>query len=104
MPDDTRGPLAGLKILDLSRLLPGPYATLVLADLGAQVDKVEDPQGGDYIRHSPPLMDGESALFYGLNRNKRSLTLDLKSAEGAALLRELVPHYDVLIESFRPGV
>lgn len=97
-------PLQGLKVLDLTRLLPGPYATLVLADLGAQVDKVEDPQGGDYLRQSPPMLEGESALFYGLNRNKRSLVLDLKSAEGAALLRELVPRYDVLLESFRPGV
>jgi alpha-methylacyl-CoA racemase len=98
-------PLEGLKVLDLTRLLPGPYATLVLADLGAQVDKVEDPQGGDYLRQSPPLQpDGESALFYGLNRNKRSLVLDLKAPGGAALLRELAGHYDVLLESFRPGV
>jgi alpha-methylacyl-CoA racemase len=97
-------PLVGLKVLDLSRLLPGPYATLVLADLGARVDKVEDPQGGDYIRHMPPLLDGDSALFYGLNRNKRSITLDLKSAEGAAALRRLTRGYDVLVESFRPGV
>lgn len=101
-------PLSGLKVLDLSRLLPGPYATLVLADLGAQVDKVEDPQGGDYLRQSPPMMGhghgDESALFYALNRNKRSITLDLKSAEGVAALKRLVRGYDVLIESFRPGV
>ncbi|HYO56081.1 CaiB/BaiF CoA-transferase family protein [Archangium sp.] len=97
-------PLSGLKVLDLSRLLPGPYATLVLADLGATVDKVEDPQGGDYIRQMPPLRDDESALFYGLNRNKRSLTLDLKSPRGREALEKLVRSYDVLVESFRPGV
>lgn len=96
--------LQGLKILDLSRLLPGPYASLVLADLGAQVDKVEDPQGGDYLRQTPPQVGEHSAMFLTLNRNKRSLTLDLKSAEGAQALRRLVREYDVLIESFRPGV
>lgn len=97
-------PLAGLKVLDLSRLLPGPYATLVLADLGATVDKVEEPGTGDYTRHMPPLKGDTSALFLGLNRNKRSLTIDLKSAEGVATLKQLVRHYDVLVESFRPGV
>lgn len=97
-------PLQGLKVLDLSRLLPGPYATLVLGDLGAQVDKVEDPEGGDYLRQMPPMRDGESALFYALNRNKRSIALDLRSPEGVAALRRLVRGYDVLVESFRPGV
>jgi alpha-methylacyl-CoA racemase len=97
-------PLAGVKVLDLSRLLPGPYATLVLADLGASVDKLEEPQGGDSTRHMPPMKGETSALFLGLNRNKRSLTLDLKSPEGVAALKRLVKHYDVLIESFRPGV
>jgi alpha-methylacyl-CoA racemase len=97
-------PLEGLKVLDLSRLLPGPYATLVLADLGATVDKVEDPQGGDYTRHMPPMKDETSALFLALNRNKRSLTLDLKSLEGVAALKQLARQYDVLVESFRPGV
>ncbi|MDP3155382.1 MAG: CaiB/BaiF CoA-transferase family protein [Archangium sp.] len=97
-------PLAGLKVLDLSRLLPGPYATLVLADLGAQVDKLEEPGSGDYTRHSPPMKDDTSALFLGLNRNKRSIGVDLKSPEGVATLKGLVKHYDVLVESFRPGV
>ncbi|MBL8917374.1 MAG: CoA transferase [Myxococcaceae bacterium] len=97
-------PLTGLKVLDLSRLLPGPYATLVLADLGAAVDKLEEPQGGDYTRHMPPMKDDTSALFLGLNRNKRSFTLDLKSPDGVAALKRLVKHYDVLVESFRPGV
>lgn len=97
-------PLSDLKVLDLSRLLPGPYATLVLADLGAQVVKVEEPNGGDYIRQMPPLKDDESGLFYGLNRNKRSLVLDLKTPAGIAALRKLASTYDVLVESFRPGV
>ena len=97
-------PLAGLKVLDLSRLLPGPYATLVLADLGAQVDKLEEPGSGDYTRHSPPMKDDTSALFLGLNRNKRSIGVDLKSPAGVTTLKGLVKHYDVLVESFRPGV
>ncbi|MDY7224825.1 CaiB/BaiF CoA transferase family protein [Hyalangium rubrum] len=97
-------PLAGLKVLDLSRLLPGPYATLVLADLGATVDKLEEPEGGDYIRQMPPMREEESALFYGLNRNKRSVTLNLKTPEGREALKRLVRGYDVLVESFRPGV
>jgi alpha-methylacyl-CoA racemase len=97
-------PLEGLKVLDLSRLLPGPYATLVLADLGATVDKVEEPEGGDYTRHMPPMKDDTSALFLALNRNKRSLTLDLKSPAGLSALKRLATQYDVLVESFRPGV
>lgn len=97
-------PLEGVKVLDLSRLLPGPYATLVLADLGAQVDKVEEPEVGDYTRHAPPMKGDVSALFLALNRNKRSIALDLKSSEGLAALKALARHYDVLVESFRPGV
>ncbi|MCY1014876.1 CaiB/BaiF CoA transferase family protein [Pyxidicoccus sp. MSG2] len=97
-------PLTGLRVLDLSRLLPGPYATLVLADLGATVDKLEEPDGGDYVRQMPPLRDDVSGLFYGLNRNKRSVTLNLKTPEGREALKRLVRHYDVLVESFRPGV
>jgi crotonobetainyl-CoA:carnitine CoA-transferase CaiB-like acyl-CoA transferase len=97
-------PLEGVKVLDLSRLLPGPYATLVLADLGAMVDKLEEPGSGDYTRHSPPMKDDTSALFLGLNRNKRSIGVDLKSVDGVNTLKALVKHYDVLVESFRPGV
>jgi alpha-methylacyl-CoA racemase len=97
-------PLDGVKVLDLSRLLPGPYATLVLADLGAQVDKLEQPITGDYARQAPPLKGDTSAFFLGLNRNKRSIVVDLKSAAGVQTLRRLVQHYDVLLESFRPGV
>lgn len=96
-------PLAGLKVLDFSRLLPGPYATLLLADLGAQVDMVEEPKG-EPLRAIPPSMGDESALFYGLNRNKRSLVLDLKSPLARSAVERLVLHYDILVESFRPGV
>jgi hypothetical protein len=96
--------LRHVRVLDLSRLLPGPFATLVLADLGARVDKVEDVRGGDYLRHMPPLVDGTSAFFLSLNRNKRSICLDLKQPEGKAALAALLPFYDVVIDQFRPGV
>ncbi len=96
-------PLSGLRVLDLSRLLPGPYCTLLLADLGAQVIKVEEPAGGDYLRHMPPMARHSSALFLALNRNKRSLALDLRAPAGAAALNRLVKSADVLVESFRPG-
>jgi crotonobetainyl-CoA:carnitine CoA-transferase CaiB-like acyl-CoA transferase len=99
-----RLPLDGVRVLDLSRLLPGPYATLVLADLGADVVKVEDPQGGDYVRWMPPLAGEQSGFFHALNRNKRSLRLDLRRAEGAAAFRRLARRFDVVVESFRPGV
>lgn len=99
-----RGPLAGLRVLDLSRLLPGPFASLVLADLGASVDKIEDPAAGDYLRAMPPLRGDTSSMFLALNRNKRSACLDLKKASGRAAMLQLVRHYDVLLEQFRPGV
>lgn len=97
-------PLANVKVLDLTRLLPGPFASLVLADLGARVDKLEDTQGGDYIRHMPPHIGEHSALFVALNRNKRSCTLDLKKPAAQAAFRKLVKSYDVVFEQFRPGV
>ncbi len=99
-----RLPLDGVRVLDLSRLLPGPYATLVLADLGADVVKVEEPQGGDYLRWMPPLAGEQSGFFHALNRNKRSLRLDLRRPEGADALRRLARRFDVVVESFRPGV
>jgi crotonobetainyl-CoA:carnitine CoA-transferase CaiB-like acyl-CoA transferase len=98
------GPLSGLVVLDLTRLLPGGYCTLLLSDLGADVIKVEEPGRGDYIRWTPPLVEGESAAHRALNRGKRSITLNLKSDDGAALLRRLTAGADVLVESFRPGV
>jgi alpha-methylacyl-CoA racemase len=100
----TSGPLAGLTILDLTRLLPGGYCTLLLADLGANVIKVEEPGRGDYIRWSPPLVEGESGAHRALNRGKRSISLNLKAPQGVELLRRLAFVADVLVESFRPGV
>lgn len=97
-------PLEGVRVLDLTRLLPGPLATLALADLGARVDKLEDPGPGDYLRHMPPQRDGVNGAFLALNRDKRAGVLDLKKPEGAAALLRLARSYDVLIESFRPGV
>lgn len=97
-------PLDGIRVLDLSRLLPGPVASQVLADMGASVDKLEDIQGGDYLRFMPPHCDGVNAPFMALNRGKRSLALDLKKPSGKATFLKLISRYDVLIESFRPGV
>ncbi len=102
-------PLEGIRVLDLSRLLPGGFCSLLLADLGAEVLKVEDTGMGDYIRWSPPYYEGahesaKSALFLSLNRNKRSIRLDLKNERGREALLRLVREYDVVLESFRPGV
>ncbi len=102
-------PLQGTRVLDLSRLLPGGFCSLLLADFGAEVLKVEDTGMGDYIRWSPPFYEGahdsaRSALFLSLNRNKRSIRLDLKNERGREALLRLVREYDVVLESFRPGV
>lgn len=97
-------PLAGLRVVDFSRLLPGPYASLVLADLGAEVIKVEAPRGGDYMRWTPPVSGRFSWIFGALNTGKRSLAVDLKRPEGVAAVRALLDTADVLLESFRPGV
>ncbi len=91
-------------ILDLTRLLPGAVCTHFLAEMGADVIKIEDPFGGDYARWMPPLMNGQGAFFQASNRGKRSLILNLKAAEGQAVLHRLVQSADVLIESYRPGV
>src|ERR1700723_3793197 len=98
------GPLAGLTVLDLTRVLSGPFATLLLADLGAEVWKIEHPIGGDETRVLAPLKDGESHYFMSVNRNKKSVTLDLKDPRGAELASELTTKADVLVENFRPGV
>jgi len=97
-------PLSGIRVLDLTRLLPGPFCTMLLADMGADVIKVEEPSTGDYMRWTPPLVDGQSALFNAINRNKRSLTLNLKSEVGRDLLLRLVDRSAVLVEGNRPGV
>jgi alpha-methylacyl-CoA racemase len=105
-------PLEGVKVLDLTRLLPGPFCTLLFADLGADVLKVEDPNGGDYIRWMPPFYGAEaerangtaSAYFLALNRGKKSIRLNLRDERGREVLSRLAERHDVLIESFRPGV
>jgi crotonobetainyl-CoA:carnitine CoA-transferase CaiB-like acyl-CoA transferase len=97
-------PLTGIRVLDLTRLLPGPFCTMLLADMGADVVKIEEPAGADYLRWTPPLVGGQSALFNAINRNKRSVTLNLKSEAGRELLLLLVDSADVLVEGNRPGV
>lgn len=96
--------LQDIRILDLTRLLPGAICTMLLADMGAQVIKVEDPNGGDYARWMPPMLDGEGAFFRASNRNKRSVIIDLKQERGQNIFHELVKSADVLVEGFRPGV
>src|SRR5262249_10193593 len=96
--------LAGLRVLDLSRLLPGPFLTMILADMGADVVKVEDPRLGDYMRAIPPLLGGMSPRFLAVNRNKRSIPLDLNAPPGRDAFLRLVARADVVVESFRPGV
>ena len=98
------GPLAGVRVLDLTRLLPGPVATLHLADLGAEVIKIEDPQVGDYARTLGTGQGADSAYFRMINRNKLGLRLDLKKPEGVEVFKRLASTADVIVESFRPGV
>jgi crotonobetainyl-CoA:carnitine CoA-transferase CaiB-like acyl-CoA transferase len=98
------GPLAGFTVLDLTRVLSGPYCTMVLGDLGARIVKVEHPGRGDDTRHwGPPFVGAESAYFLSINRNKESVTLDFKPAEGREILERLIATADVLVENFRPG-
>src|SRR5262245_5073212 len=98
-------PYARLKVLDFTRVLAGPYCTMLLGDLGADVVKVELQGTGDPLRlQGPPFHEGDGMTFLACNRNKRSLTLNLKSAEGIALARRLAGEADVLVENFRPGV
>jgi formyl-CoA transferase len=98
------GPLSGVRVLDLTRVVAGPYCSMFLGDLGAEVVKVEQPGAGDDTRGwGPPFAGGESAYYLSINRNKQSLTLDLKSKRAVELLRQLVKAADVIIENFRPG-
>jgi alpha-methylacyl-CoA racemase len=98
-------PLSGIRILDLSRLLPGAYASQMLADFGADVIKVEEPGSGDYGRFMPPQGPGGLSLYFvAINRNKRSITLNLKTEQGCEIFLRLVRNADVVLESFRPGV
>lgn len=98
------GPLAGIRVLDFTRVLAGPAAALALADLGAEVIKVEPPGSGDETRNFPPLRDGESHYFLSVNRGKKSIVIDLKSPDGLAIARDLAAKCDILVENYRPGV
>jgi crotonobetainyl-CoA:carnitine CoA-transferase CaiB-like acyl-CoA transferase len=95
--------LAGVRILDLTRFLAGPFCTSILADLGASVVKIEAPKGGDEGRYGYPPVDGVPVFFVALNRNKQGITLDLRKDEGKALFRRLLPHFDVLVENYAGG-
>lgn len=97
-------PLEGIRVLDLTRVLAGPYCTMILSDLGAEVVKVEQPGKGDDSRHFGPFKNDESLYFASINREKKSVSLNLKHEKGKALFRKLVPDFDVVIENFRPGV
>jgi crotonobetainyl-CoA:carnitine CoA-transferase CaiB-like acyl-CoA transferase len=98
-----RGPLSGLLVADFSRILAGPYGTMLLADLGAEVVKVEGPGGDDTRTWQPPVRDGVATYYLGINRNKRSVALDLRDAADAELARELARRADVFVENFKPG-
>src|SRR4030066_1699807 len=98
------GLLKELKMLDLSRLLPGPYCSLLLADLGMEVLKIEDLEQGDYMRKMGPVREEDSGYFVAINRNKRSMRLNLKIQEGKEIFYKLIESYDIVLESFRPGV
>jgi len=97
------GPLTGVTVIDLTRVMAGPFCTMLLADMGAEVIKIEDPRGGDDVRSFPPIVDGWSSYFLGLNRNKKSVTLDLKTPGGRDVLTRLIGRADVLVENFKPG-
>ncbi|QGT99347.1 Alpha-methylacyl-CoA racemase [Candidatus Syntrophocurvum alkaliphilum] len=97
-------PLSGIRVLDLSQYLPGPFCSQILADFGAEIIKVEPPKRGELGRQVPPLIESESARFYTVNRNKKSITLDLKKEEGKSTFKKLLLTTDVVLDQFRPGV
>ena len=103
MPKSIAGPLDGIRVLDFSMFLAGPYCSRLMADMGAEIIKVEPP-GGDFLRHAPPVRGGHSAYFGHMNCGKKSLELDLKGEGGQELIRRLVKNVDVVLENFRPGV
>lgn len=96
-------PLENIKILDLTRVLAGPFCTMILSDLGAEVTKVEIPVKGDDSRHFGPFLNGKSLYFVGINRAKKSVSLNLKTDKGKEILKKMVKHFDVIIENYRPG-
>ncbi|HQX83457.1 MAG TPA: CoA transferase, partial [Vicinamibacterales bacterium] len=102
--DPPTGPLAGVTILDLTRVLSGPYCTMLAADMGARVIKIEHPRRGDDTRAwGPPFLEGESSYYLSVNRNKESVALDYTTPDGRAVLDALIDRADVLVENFRPG-
>ena len=96
--------LSNIRVLDLTRVMAGPYCTMYLADLGAEVIKIEIPGSGDDTRKLPPFQNGESLYYCNLNRNKKGVTLNLKSPAGKELFKEMVKNADVVVENYRPGV
>ena len=99
------GPLIGMRVMDFTRALAGPHCTMLLGDMGAEVIKIERVEGGDEVRRmGPPFINGESAAFMASNRNKKSLTVNLKDPRGQEICKRLAQHVDVLVENFRPGV
>lgn len=104
IPPNRLLPLRGIKVLDLSRLLPGGFCSMMLGDFGAEVIKIEEPGRGDYVRWAPPFINGQSAYFLSINRNKKSMVLDLKHPKGAEVFVRLARGADVVLESYRPGV
>ena len=102
-PARSRAPLAGVRVIDFTRILAGPFGSMFLGDMGAEVIKVEEPAKGDDTRGWPPFVGGEATYFLSVNRNKKSLTLNLKAPEGQAILRKLIARADVVLENFRPG-
>src|SRR5437879_6373024 len=103
MSSEATGPFSGLLVIDLTRVLAGPYCTMLLAELGARVIKVENPNGGDDSRRFAPFFQHRSAYFMSLNRGKESIALDLKNDADRALLLRMIGRADVLVENFRPG-
>jgi CoA:oxalate CoA-transferase len=97
-------PLSGIRVVDLTRILAGPFCSMILADMGAEVIKIETPGAGDPVRRQGAARDGLSWYFAAFNRNKRSLTLNLRNSDGRAVLEKLIARSDVLVENFRPGV
>ena len=101
---NSTGILQGVRVLDLGRIIAGPFCGQILGDLGAEVIKVEHPDGDDTRHWKPPAVGGEAAYFFAMNRNKSSICLDLSKPEGLQILKDLAAQSDVLIENFRPGV
>ncbi|NDG50265.1 MAG: CoA transferase, partial [Rhodospirillales bacterium] len=99
----SKGALAGLKVIDLTRVLGGPYCTMILGDHGAEIIKLEPPQGDEVRDWGPPFLDGDASYFIGVNRNKQSVGLDLAKPAGRAVLLRLLEGADILIENFKPG-